>query len=165
MKGDRWYFAYGSNLFVDQKEDRTGHIRQVIRCRLPGYRFAFNQRGKKGEVHANIVPEAGAEVWGVIYLCNPAAFRDMDDYEGVASGDYRRLPVHVIKDSGEEVDAIAYIAGDRFVSEPGKPSGEYLERIISGARHHELPEEYIERVEALGKGRKRDWRDDACALQ
>lgn len=34
--GDRWYFAYGSNLEVDRKVERTGHIRSTVRCRLPG---------------------------------------------------------------------------------------------------------------------------------
>ena len=48
MNGDQWYFVYGSNLFTDQKEDRTGCIRQSIRCRLPGFRFTFNKRGNGG---------------------------------------------------------------------------------------------------------------------
>jgi hypothetical protein len=44
MKHDKWYFAYGSNLFIDQKEQRTGRIRQAVCCRLAEYRFAFNKR-------------------------------------------------------------------------------------------------------------------------
>lgn len=54
MNGDQWYFAYGSNLFVDQKEERTGRSRQAIRSRLSSYRFAFNKRGGGGQVYANI---------------------------------------------------------------------------------------------------------------
>ena len=73
----------------------------------------------------------------------------MDEFEGVADGCYRRIPVTVESDSGERIEATAYIAGEDFVGEPGKPSGEYLGRIISGARHHGLPEAYIEMIEDL----------------
>ena len=151
MNGDQWYFAYGSNLFVDQKEERTGRIRQAIRSRLSGYRFVFNKRGGKGQIYANLVPDESAEVWGVVYLCDPEAIRGMDRYEGVASGHYERISVKVNQVTGETVEAITYVAGEDFVCEPGKPSVEYLGKIIYGARHHALPEEYVRVIEALAK--------------
>jgi gamma-glutamylcyclotransferase len=151
MNGDQWYFAYGSNLLVEQKTNRTGRIRQALRCCLMGYRFAFNKRGNNGQVYANIVPDDSAEVWGVVYLCNPEAMRTMDRYEGVATGNYERIPVTVENESGERIEAITYVAGEDFVCEPGKPSAEYLGKIISGARHHALPEEYVRMIEALAK--------------
>ncbi len=151
MNGDQWYFAYGSNLFVDQKEERTGRIRQAVRSRLAGYRFAFNKRGGGSQVYANIVPDDSAEVWGVVYLCNPEAIRGMDRYEGVASGHYERISVMVEQVSGEKAEAITYVAGEDYVCEPSKPSIEYLGKITSGARHHQLPEEYVRMLEALAK--------------
>ena len=151
MTGDQWYFAYGSNLFIDQKEKRTGQIRQAIRCRLRGFRFAFNKRGDGGQIYANIVPDDASEVWGVSYLCNPKAIQEMDRYEGVASGHYERLPLTVEKDSGEAIEAITYVAGEDFVCESGKPSSEYLLKIVRGARHHLLPEEYVDQIESVAK--------------
>ena len=151
MNGDRWYFAYGSNLFIDQKEKRTGRIRQADRCRLSGFRFAFNKRGNGGQVYANIVRDDSAEVWGVVYLCNPKAIEEMDRFEGVASGHYERIPVTVESKPGEQVEAITYVAGDDFVCEAGKPSPEYLHKIVSGARHHSLPDEYVAQIEKLAK--------------
>jgi gamma-glutamylcyclotransferase len=151
MDGDQWYFAYGSNLFINQKEKRTGCIRQAVRSRLIGYRFAFNKRGGSGQICANIVPDETAEVWGVVYLCNPEAIRGMDHYEGVASGHYDRIPVTVTMDTGEAAEAITYIAGQDFICEPGTPSDEYLAKIISGARHHALPEDYVRMIQALAK--------------
>jgi hypothetical protein len=67
---DRWYFAYGSNLLVEQKELRTGAIRKSLRCRLPAHRFAFNKRAASGDVYANVIPDESATVWGVAYLCD-----------------------------------------------------------------------------------------------
>lgn len=151
MTGDQWYFAYGSNLFIDQKVARTGHIRSAVVCRLPGYRFAFNKQGRGGNIYANIMHDAMAEVWGVAYLCNPEALDVMDSYEGVANGDYKRIQVTVEKEAGEEFEAIAYVACDDFVCEPGRPMATYLRKILSGARHHSLPADYIGQLEAQGR--------------
>jgi cation transport regulator ChaC len=151
MPSDRWYFAYGSNLLVEQIEARIGCILQVIRSRLRGYCFGFTNRDESGQIYANIVPEPNGEVWGVVYLCDNEALEKMDSFEGVADGCYRRIPVTVELDSGERIEAIAYISGDEFVSPPGKPSDEYLDRILSGARHRGLPEEHIRMIENLAK--------------
>lgn len=151
MNRDQWYFAYGSNLFIDQKEKRTGRIRQADRCRLPGFRFEFNKRGDGGQVYANIVPDDSSEVWGVAYLCNPKAIEKMDRFEGVASGNYERIPVTVESRLGEKVEAITYVAGEDFVCKSGKPSPEYLHKIVFGARHHSLPEEYVAQIEKMAK--------------
>ena len=149
MPRDQWYFAYGSNLLVAQMEARTGRIRQAVRSRLTGYCFAFNNRDENGEIYANIVPDLTSEVWGVVYLCDTEALLKMDQFEGVADGCYRRIPVTVENDSGEQIEATAYITGESFVGEPGKPSREYLVKIVSGARQHGLPERYIEMIEKL----------------
>ena len=92
MTDDRWYFAYGSNLLTDQMVKRTGPIRQAFRCRLKGFRFAFNQQSDDGQIYANIVHDLTSEVRGVVYLFDPMAFEKMDHYEGVADDHYERIP-------------------------------------------------------------------------
>jgi cation transport regulator ChaC len=149
---DTWYFAYGSNLNVDQKERRTGTIRHAKPCRLPGYRLAFNKRGSSGERFANIVPYADREVWGVAYLCSPAALQQMDCSEGVPGGHYVRVAIRVLTRANEALDAVTYIAGAEYHCEEGRPSDSYLQRILSGARQHALPEEYIQSIENLANG-------------
>ena len=68
MSKDYWYFAYGSNLWKSQKKKRTGPIRTCNVCpqivRLADYRFAFNKRGDKGQIFANIMVASGSEVIG-----------------------------------------------------------------------------------------------------
>ena len=55
-----WYFAYGSNLCVEQVADRIGPILQGDDrprvARLPGHRLVFNMRESPDEVFANIMP-------------------------------------------------------------------------------------------------------------
>ena len=155
---DRWYFAYGSNLCIDQKQKRTGVIRRAVRCRLTEYRFAFNKRGRNGEVFANIMPAPGHEVWGVVYLCSPAALREMDKHEGVSGGDYRHLPIEVVTDDGEKLNALTYVAGVAFVCEERVPSKTYISRIMRGARHHKLPAAYIKAIRDLAGTARRSRR-------
>jgi len=150
MAGDTWYFAYGSNLLTDQKGRRTGMIRQAMRCRLVGWRFAFNKQSDNGSVYANIVPDENAEVWGVIYRCNPQALVQMDVYEGVSSGHYSRVAINVVTDDGNDIEAVTYVAGPAYQGQDGIPSRDYLARILTGARCHNLPTEYVSCIEANG---------------
>jgi Gamma-glutamyl cyclotransferase, AIG2-like len=103
---DEWYFAYGSNLWVDQMIRRIGPIRQGDDwprfVQLPGYRLAFNMQGDCGRVFANIV-QPGEAVLGVVYRCGPAALDILDRYE---SG-YERQRVTVVDDRSEEIEAVA----------------------------------------------------------
>ena len=150
---DRWYFAYGSNLWVDQKEERTGVIREAVRCRLTGHRIAFNKRPDRGDAaYANIVPDDSAEVWGIAYLCDDAAIRALNGYEGVLGGHYRHEDVEVLTDTGEVLPALTYVAGDGHECEERVPESAYLNKILDGARYHQLPDDYIEMLKVLGGG-------------
>lgn len=148
---DHWYFAYGSNLSTDQKERRTGAIREARRARLDGYRVAFNKRSNDGTGKANIVRAAARTVWGVVYRCSAEALRDMDRMEGVAYGHYIRRQIRVRVDTGEEMDAVTYIAGDSFVDDSCAPSQEYLQTMLQGARSHGIPEEYVREIERTAR--------------
>ncbi len=149
--GDSWYFAYGSNLDIDRKERRTGTIRQAEVCRLPGYRFLFNKRGSNGQRFANIVPDRSAEVWGAAYLCSPGAMEEMDRFEGVGAGHYGRMAVRLLTKTGEPRDAVTYVAGAKYLCKEATPTEAYLQKILKGALHHGLPEEYIRFIEAAAQ--------------
>ncbi|MCR4411263.1 MAG: gamma-glutamylcyclotransferase [Thermoguttaceae bacterium] len=154
MNDDCWYFAYGSNLLIDQKEARTGPIRQGSErpriARLADYRLAFNKRGTGGVVYANVVASPSAEVIGVVYRCNPESMRKMDAKEI----GYERKTVKVTADNGEALEAVTYVAKPEYVCHEDTPPKDYLDRIINGARQHGLPEDYIKSIEALaGRGR------------
>src|SRR5262245_65331695 len=149
---DVWYFAYGSNLDIDQKQSRTGNIREARLCRLPRYRLAFNKRGSGGQVFANIVADDTKEVWGVAYRCRPHTLETMDTFEGAGRGHYTRVPVGVLTEAGETLQAITYIAATAHVGAEDQPTLEYVTRILKGARQHGLPEDYIDRIEKLAGG-------------
>jgi gamma-glutamylcyclotransferase len=151
MTSDIWYFAYGSNLTMDRKRQRTGLIRSARTACLKGYRLAFNKGGAGGEVYANIVPSPDDVVWGVVYLCDPQAMASLDDDEAVERGDYWRHAVDVETTDGELVKAEVYVAGEDFLIAEGRPRPWYLDLILLGARKHGLPEEYIKSIEELAR--------------
>jgi cation transport regulator ChaC len=149
MNDDVWYFAYGSNLWIEQKELRTSAIRtgndRPRIARLADFRFAFNKRGSKGQVYANIMTCPGEHVIGVVYRCKPSTVETMSGFEG----GYERKTVVVVIDDNSSVEAITYVAMEKNVVDDTRPSDEYLTRIVNGAIQHGLPPEYIEKIKLL----------------
>lgn len=148
---DIWYFAYGSNLWIDQKEQRTSAIRTgAVRpriARLADHRLAFNKRGNNGQLYANVMPCPGEEVIGVVYRCSLSTLETMSEYEG----GYDPATVTVILEDGRSIEAITYVAQNRNILDDGQPSDEYLNRILTGANQHGLPHDYIEKIRQLAR--------------
>jgi gamma-glutamylcyclotransferase (GGCT)/AIG2-like uncharacterized protein YtfP len=138
------YFAYGSNLHLRQFARRCPGASAVGRARLPAHRLSFTRYStkRKGGV-ADIVPEEGATVWGALYEVEEHHLASLDEYEGVPRS-YRRETIVVLDDAETEREAWVYIANQTGAF---APSRQYLGIIVSGARDHGLPEEYIAALE------------------
>jgi gamma-glutamylcyclotransferase len=147
------YFAYGSNLWIDQMIERTGPIRQGADrprvARLPNYRLVFNMQGDEGQVFANLMCP-GKGLLGVVYSCSPETLIKMDAYEK----GYERGDVRVVLENGDELNAVTYFAKIAHVGNGSQPSAEYLQRVLGGARQHGLPDAYIREIEAMAKAKR-----------
>lgn len=139
---ESWYFAYASNLCMEQMVARTGamghaeHGARVVR--LANYRLLFQQVDTEGPAFANI-QSPGEGVIGVVYRCTPADLERLDHYEA----GYQRQLLTVTDRHGEVLVAVAYVMRPASTSNSGQPLTEYLERIVTGARRHGLPDDYI----------------------
>lgn len=102
---------------------------------LPNHEFIINGRGK-----ATIVPLEGGEVWGVLWTLSHVDITELDRWEGLSRGYYRREALDVHMQDDEKVNAWIYIANDNSM---GSPSRQYSDLIIAGAIGHKLPGEYI----------------------
>ncbi len=142
---ESWYFAYGSNLWIDQMIARTGAIGHADHppriAHLADHRLVFQHLEPAGPAYANILCP-GDGVLGVVYRCSAAELERLDRYEG----GYDRQPVTVIDQQGEVLAATTYVVISRPAATFGRPGPEYLQRIVTGARQHGLPEEYIAQV-------------------
>ena len=148
-----WYFAYGSNLSKGRMEQRTGLVPPARKACLRNHRLVFNVHAEQA-TYANIVPCYESVVWGAAYWCSPQMMDALDRHEGVATGYYRRSGVEVETENGERLQATAYVGGKSFVAEEGLPRDTYLRLILTGAKEHDLPEQYQRFLAACGAQRQ-----------
>jgi gamma-glutamylcyclotransferase (GGCT)/AIG2-like uncharacterized protein YtfP len=142
-----WYFAYGSNLSIEQMVARIGPLPPTPLpriVRLLGYRLAFDMLGSDGRQYANIVAP-GEFVLGVVYPVSLAAMQRLDRFEN----GYYRSQVNVVDVDGVSIDAVAYRAEPKNVRIIGNPNPEYVQTILRGCRQYGLPDAYIRGIETL----------------
>ena len=153
------YFAYGSNLSLEQMQERIGSKPKVIsEAYLENHRLGFTVYSKltwKGGV-ADIVPEAGSKVWGAIYELTEPQLEKIDHYEGYKKDRdpkknfYNRLEVEVVDKKGVKQPCLTYQAevGDekRRKYLYHRPSEKYYEVIRKGGEEHGLLKEFSEHL-------------------
>lgn len=138
------YFAYGSNMSpVQMMEERCPGAEPIGIGVLKDYCFVINTNGV-----ATIVPAEGSRVIGILWSITDMHEKTLDGYEGVKDGLYSRHFMGIEKQDGEETKALVYIAAE---SEPGIPREGYLEKILYGAEHFGLPEDYIEELRSWAR--------------
>jgi phage replication-related protein YjqB (UPF0714/DUF867 family)/gamma-glutamylcyclotransferase (GGCT)/AIG2-like uncharacterized protein YtfP len=128
------YFAYGSNLSVEQMARRCPGASDPRPATLSDHDWLINERGV-----ATVEPFDGLQVHGVLWQVDDHDLATLDSAEGVPVR-YRRDRLTVHTDAGP---AEAWVYIDHRV-DPGPPRPGYLERIIDGAIHHGLPHTWVE---------------------
>jgi gamma-glutamylcyclotransferase len=111
---------------------------------LPDHRLAFLRRSIRwGAGVVDIVPAPGRSVWGVLYEL-PLGPGELDAKEGAGFA-YRRREVDVLL-GGSSFAAFAY---EVIEKEPADvpPRRDYLDLLVTGAREHGLPEDYVAELE------------------
>ncbi len=149
------YFAFGSNLNPRQMSERCPGHAVVGVAFLPDHRLEFRGRSERwGGAVATMVASHATVVWGVLYDVTEDHIRSLDSYEGFRGpGDQHNMYERewVTVDLARPFDgsiprrvrALTYVG--RFGG-AGPPSRRYLDTILEGARHHRLPEEYVEKL-------------------
>ena len=143
-----WYFAYGSNLDPGTFLGRRGmRPRESCVAILRGYRLVFDLPIGNGErAVANILAVPGESIHGVAYCITGADTHRLDATEGVPRA-YQRLEIELERTDGEALSAFTYLSSLR--RDGRKPSERYLNLLLRGARHHGLPESWIDYLRSL----------------
>ena len=147
------YFAYGSNMWRAQMHERCPDHEWLGAAVLPDHALCFPRFSKIRNCGvAGIRPEAGAEVWGVVYRLTERDLAKLDKREGydpslpLHLNRYDRRTVRVLM-KDEPLDCLTYFAR----VEPGRhvPSAEYMAAIITGAEENGFPREYVTQLRTI----------------
>lgn len=122
---------------------RIPEARSLGRARLKGYAFTCNKVGRDGTAKANVEATRAEDVWGVLYELTATNLDTLDRYEG----GYRRVRVSAELPSGDSVACDLYVSTQ--TSTKLVPSRAYRDRMVRGAREHDLPESCCRALEAL----------------
>ncbi len=118
--------------------ERCPGSRALFRARLRGHRLDFTHysasRWQGGT--ADVVPDDGGTVWGLVYAMGDGDFAWLDRWEG----GYERVALLVEDDAGEHHGVTTYT-----VREKGgfRPHEIYLDKILRAAERLDFPSEYV----------------------
>lgn len=132
--GTLLYFAYGSNMNLNQMAFRCPDAEVVDTVRLEGYRLAFRTNGGGNGV-ATILPEPDSFVDGVLWRISERDEQHLDHYEGFPFL-YGKEPVTVTDQDGVRREIMAYTMNSPYKEVPAMPSKAYLEGILNGCRQN-----------------------------
>ena len=126
------YFAYGSNINLEQMEHRCPDAQLVGPVTLQNYELQF-----RGSGFATVAPKKDCVVHGLLWKLTPKSEQALDRYEGYPRH-YTKEQVSVRTTDGAAVSVMAYIMDERF-REPMLPTKSYYNGILEGYRQNGLP--------------------------
>ena len=132
------YFAYGSNINLEQMEHRCPDALLVGPVTLQNYELQF-----RGSGFATVAPKKGSTVHGLVWKLTPNCEQSLDRYEG--------YPRHYIKEAvtvqtadGSKIPVMAYIMAEPMCRQPALPYPRYYRAIQQGFEANGLPVESLE---------------------
>lgn len=139
--GSHLYFAYGSNMDVDQMAHRCPDAVFTGVASLPGYAFELDSAGV-----ATVVERPGSTVHGVLWLISESDERSLDGYEGVGHGCYRKANLSALDDAGRSSCPLVYVS-NRGTHDGMTYRSYYMDNIVRNARKLGFDTEYIKNLE------------------
>jgi hypothetical protein len=150
-KKTRPYFAYGSNMSLEQIKGRCPSCEFKGVAVLNGKKVVCNKLSKNKIDHfAGLVDSPNDQVMGVLYQLSSDDISSLDDRE---KGYHRSTGKFFVEEIGtrRQIDCFTYLVTNPVT--PHRPSAEYLDRILKGCRDHKLPQEYVEKLQAWFDGK------------
>jgi gamma-glutamylcyclotransferase (GGCT)/AIG2-like uncharacterized protein YtfP len=135
------YFAYGSNLDIEQMQRRCPTARPLEAASLPHHRLDFSHYSSRWQGGAaDVIPHSDDIVWGVLYAMDDAALMALDRFEA----GYTRVWIHVQDTRATRCTAVSYT-----VSRKGsfRPASVYLEKMLEWGARWRLPADYLQALE------------------
>ena len=138
----RLYFAYGSNINLEQMAARCPAAQVVGPAVLDGYELLF-RGNRRGTGVATIEPLLGSQVHGLLWKLTPECEQSLDVYEGYPRL-YEKEDIAVRTGDGKDVTVMVYIMTGELWRDPAIPSPAYYGGILEGYRQNGLPVSELE---------------------
>jgi gamma-glutamylcyclotransferase (GGCT)/AIG2-like uncharacterized protein YtfP len=150
------YFAYGSNMHPAQMKQRCPSAKFVCRAKLPSHRLAFTLKSAERDCGvADVLRDETKAVWGVAYELPEDELKDLDTDESFRpdrpdfQNKYTRENYYVWPEGDAERALLVWLYRGHPQLDPPLPSYDYKRLIVEGARHWNLPAEYIRELESI----------------
>jgi cation transport regulator ChaC len=138
-----WYFAYGSNLNVDQMNSRVGEWHLSKRALARNCRLEFNVHSTKWQGNTANLQQTGRfedTVYGVVYLLTEELFLSLARHEGVSP-----VGISVELEDGNEISHAKTFLWKS--SNPGAaPSEPYRRTMEAGLLQHGYTKSLVDRI-------------------
>ena len=145
------YFVYGSDMNHEQIISRCSKPEVFAVACLKDHRISFSGYSKTWDGgDESIIRAPGENLWGVIYKLSFSDADRLDAWQDVrldGNGSHFLCPAEVM-DAKETLYPVLLIKKS-ILGEPERPTEEYLQHIVSGARFHALPSGYIEKLKNM----------------
>lgn len=151
------YFAYGSNLLVPRLHARVPSCKVLETARLTGYRLRWHKLGgndQSGKCNVFMTSEPRDQVVGVVYRINTTEKHLLDEAEGLGHG--YSIGTVSVRGTRSDYEAFTYVAVPEAIDESLIPYTWYKSLVLTGAKAHDLPAEYIAGIEAQEAIQDRD---------
>ena len=127
----------------------------VCRAKLPAHRLAFTLKSAKRDCGvADVLHDQTKVVWGVVYELPYDELKNLDKKEGYTSArpndqnGYSREDHYVWREGDVTRQLLVALYRGHPQLDPALPSNDYKKLIIAGAKHWNLPAEYIRELES-----------------
>ena len=127
------YFAYGSNINLEQMAHRCPDAQIVGPVTLENYELQF-----RGSGFATVAPKKGSTVHGLVWKLTPNCEQSLNRYEGYPRH-YTKQTVTVKDAAGNEIPVMVYIMAEPYCRQPALPSPYYYRVIQRGFEANGLP--------------------------
>ncbi len=142
------FFVYADNLNPSQLKNRAPEHQFLFKAYLPDHTINFPRWSSqwRGGL-ASVTPSAGERVWGIVLEITEEDLKIMDVLDNeVPEGAYRHLEATVMTEDDQK-ELVTFHAGTSIGK--FKPKPHYIDWVIKGVKHWELPEECVEMWEFL----------------
>ncbi len=134
-------FTYDAHMDASVMGSIDDACEQMGLARADGQRLTFTAQG-----HANVKPEEGGVVWGVLWVVPATAMVLLDAW--ARDRGLQRNVMFIISPAGPRVPATTYFAPN---APEGDPKAEEVEALVAAARHAKLDSRYLANLETFRK--------------